>query len=149
VVGVWVGNNDYTSMDNIAGSLGAAPIWRNLMETFLEQSPLEPFIKPAGIVKEASCNPLPIASFSATFEYFIKSTEPICGKPTNTPSPTSKEKPTQAPKQNDPTSQPEPTKTPTPSNGASPTTQQSPVNPTIEQPTPTTGLAVPTINPGI
>lgn len=33
VVGVWVGNNDNSSMDGIAGSLGAAPIWKSLMET--------------------------------------------------------------------------------------------------------------------
>lgn len=30
-VGVWVGNNDNSPMDGIAGSLGAAPIWKTLM----------------------------------------------------------------------------------------------------------------------
>ncbi len=30
-VGVWVGNADYTAMQRLAGSLGAAPIWHDVM----------------------------------------------------------------------------------------------------------------------
>src|SRR6185369_13459907 len=79
VVGVWVGNNDNTPMDNIAGSVGAAPIWRSLMEEFLRGKPLESFIQPPSIIKAAFClQPTPgvaIASASGT-EFFIKGTEP-------------------------------------------------------------------------
>ncbi|MBI2086163.1 PBP1A family penicillin-binding protein [Candidatus Daviesbacteria bacterium] len=67
VVGVWVGNNYNASMDGVAGSLGAAPIWRDLMEKFLKGTPVEQFIPPEGIVKFTGCG--------AT-EYFIKGTEP-------------------------------------------------------------------------
>ncbi len=31
-IGVWIGNNDNTPMDGIAGSLGAAPIWKTLIQ---------------------------------------------------------------------------------------------------------------------
>lgn len=42
-IGVWVGNNNNAPMDNIAGSLGAAPIWKALMEKFLERTPNQNF----------------------------------------------------------------------------------------------------------
>lgn len=32
-IGVWIGNNDNTPMDGIAGSLGAAPIWKTLIQS--------------------------------------------------------------------------------------------------------------------
>ena len=37
VVGVWVGNNDNTSMKNLPGSLGAAPIFNRIMTYLLEE----------------------------------------------------------------------------------------------------------------
>src|SRR4029077_6124996 len=55
VVGVWVGNNDNSPMDNVAGSLGAAPIWRNVMEYYMEGSPIEQFTRPTFIVSETVC----------------------------------------------------------------------------------------------
>src|SRR5207302_6420594 len=54
-VGVWVGNNDNTPMDNIAGSLGAAPIWRSLMERFLAGTKVEQFTPPPGLVRKLTC----------------------------------------------------------------------------------------------
>lgn len=33
-IGVWIGNNDNSPMDGVAGSLGAAPIWKNLITQF-------------------------------------------------------------------------------------------------------------------
>lgn len=51
VVGAWVGNNDGAPMDNIAGSLGAAPIWRNLMEHLLAGTPVEAFNPPQEVQK--------------------------------------------------------------------------------------------------
>lgn len=67
LVGVWVGNNYNQPMDGIAGSLGAAPIWKDLMEKFLKGTPVEQFIPPDGVVKVTGCG--------AT-EYFIKGTQP-------------------------------------------------------------------------
>jgi 1A family penicillin-binding protein len=43
VCGVWVGNNDNHPMDQIAGALGAAPIWHDFMEEALEHMPVEKF----------------------------------------------------------------------------------------------------------
>lgn len=89
-VGAWVGNNDRAPMNQIAGSIGAAPIWKTLMEHFLAGTPIEQFSQPATVVKAFSCN----ASSSASFEYFISGTQPIfmCLSPmpsfTLTPSPT-------------------------------------------------------------
>jgi len=79
-VGVWVGNNDNTTMDGIAGSLGAAPIWRSLMEEFLKGTPVEAFTEPPGIVAESICssNGLLVkeATSSAMTEFFVEGTEP-------------------------------------------------------------------------
>lgn len=70
-IGVWVGNNDNTPMDNIAGALGAAPIWKALMEKFLSGTPIEAFKPPSELVAISFCE----ASGSAK-EYFIRGTEP-------------------------------------------------------------------------
>ncbi len=74
-IGVWVGDNDYKPMDNIAGSLGAAPIWKSLMEKFLENKPIEIFVPPAEVIAISICIPS-IATPSSTMEYFIIGTEP-------------------------------------------------------------------------
>lgn len=80
VVGVWVGNNNNAPMDNIAGSLGAAPIWKSLIEQFGPQMGPVSFTQPSGITEELVCksNGLksPIATSSAIKEYFISGTEP-------------------------------------------------------------------------
>lgn len=67
VVGVWVGNNLNQPMDGIAGSLGAAPIWKDLMEKFSEGTPIENFDPPDDIVKLTVCG---------VSEYFVKGTAP-------------------------------------------------------------------------
>ena len=92
VIGVWVGNNDNQPMDTVAGSLGAAPIWKNLMEKFTAGTKVEAFSPPTGIVQFAGCtngkvlaSKSPIASSSAN-EYFIRGTEPTMR--CYTPSPT-------------------------------------------------------------
>jgi 1A family penicillin-binding protein len=95
VVGAWVGNNDGAPMDNIAGSLGAAPIWRNLMETFLAGTPVENFTPPADVVQMKLCKgSLPlgtkVATSSGVTEYFLQGTAPnnFCRVgPSTTPSP--------------------------------------------------------------
>ncbi len=51
-VGVWVGNNDNSPMKEGAdGSVVAAPIWNSFMVAALENTPPEPFVRPAGIVE--------------------------------------------------------------------------------------------------
>lgn len=57
-VGVWVGNADYTPMQNTTGLTGAAPIWAAFMQHAIQQitgnSPT-PFSRPGGIVEMAIC----------------------------------------------------------------------------------------------
>ncbi len=103
-VGVWVGNNDNTEMDNIAGSIGAAPIWRLLMEHMLKGTPIQRFIKPANVAKLMICKEnglkTTVATSSAYEEFFIKGTEPDkdCGL-NPTPSITTTLSPTNQPDQ--------------------------------------------------
>lgn len=80
-VGVWVGNNYNKPMDGVAGSLGAAPIWKNLMEKFLENTPKEDFQPPNGVIKIPICAnglALKYATSSARLEYFEEGTQPKC-----------------------------------------------------------------------
>lgn len=54
-VGVWVGNNDNTPMQGVAGGGGAAPIWNGFMTRALAGTPPHPFPKPSGIVERQIC----------------------------------------------------------------------------------------------
>ncbi len=57
-VGVWVGNADYTPMQNVSGITGAAPIWAEFMQAAIQQltggNP-SPFARPAGVVEKVIC----------------------------------------------------------------------------------------------
>ncbi len=77
-VGVWVGNNNNVPMDSIAGSLGAAPIWRALMEKFSLGTPVEKFGPPQGLMPMAICpnGGVAEATAGAKVEYFLPGTEP-------------------------------------------------------------------------
>ncbi|MBN1179307.1 MAG: PBP1A family penicillin-binding protein [Anaerolineae bacterium] len=55
VTGVWVGNADNSTMLNIPGSRGAAPIWHDFMEAATGGTPIHPFERPAGIVEMEVC----------------------------------------------------------------------------------------------
>ena len=135
VVGVWVGNNDNKPMDNIAGSLGAAPIWRNIIEDYTIGTPIEQFTIPTFVVSETVC-PGPASGYERYYtEYFISGTQTdSCGQPTAAPTLTPTPTPTKGPT---PTNKPGPTNTPAP----------QPTNaPAVLQPTPTTGIAIPTIS---
>ena len=123
VVGVWVGNNDNTPMDSIAGSLGAAPIWRQMMEHMLTGTPVERFNPPSSVLRVTICKENGLraeaATSSAMTEYFLSGTIPTksCtdALPTITEDPTAT--PTSVPQtQNtdEPTATPTPTVTPTP-----------------------------------
>ncbi len=54
-VGVWVGNADYRPMRELAGALGAGPIWHNVMRRALEGTPPQPFVAPPGIQRIEVC----------------------------------------------------------------------------------------------
>ncbi|MEN9406830.1 MAG: hypothetical protein RLZZ455_46 [Candidatus Parcubacteria bacterium] len=130
VVGVWVGNNDNTPMDTVAGSLGAAPIWRQVMEQFFKTLPRENFTKPFSIIDQNICKEngkrAEEATTSAYTEFFLRGTLPkeLCTNalPTDTPTPI-KSGPTNAP---DPTEQPtqQPTINPAEQNVPTPTLTQ-------------------------
>lgn len=55
VTGVWVGNNDGTFMDSVAGSLGAAPIWRDYMKVAESKLGWVGFQEPSGIQHSLVC----------------------------------------------------------------------------------------------
>lgn len=118
VVGSWVGNNDREPMSRIAGSLGAAPIWRLIMERILSGTPVERFQRPLGITSENICKEkglrVKFATSSAYTEFFLRGTMPtrdcdlVEPSPSTSPTPSTTETPT-------PTQEPEkPTDTPTP-----------------------------------
>lgn len=77
---VWVGNNDDTPMDNIAGSLGAAPIWKQFMEASLVGKPVVAFTPPESLTAMYVCRGsgllLKESTSSGYTEYFVKGTEP-------------------------------------------------------------------------
>jgi penicillin-binding protein 1C len=57
-VGVWVGNPDYTPMQNVSGLAGAAPIWNEFMQFAIQNltgNNPTPFIKPAGVIEKIIC----------------------------------------------------------------------------------------------
>lgn len=79
VVGVWVGNNDNSQMNQYlaSGLTGAAPIWNEIMTTVLEDSPAEEFIVPDNVF-------LKVDKDCGRSEYFLKGSrvpERLCPKP--------------------------------------------------------------------
>ncbi len=59
VVGVWVGNADYTPMVNTSGVTGAAPIWNEFMNyavPYLTNNNPSNFTRPDGIVEKEICS---------------------------------------------------------------------------------------------
>jgi penicillin-binding protein 1C len=57
-IGVWVGNADYTPMQNTTGLTGAAPIWADMMQAAIQQltggNPAA-FARPVGVVDRVIC----------------------------------------------------------------------------------------------
>ncbi|HCM37183.1 MAG: Penicillin-binding protein [Candidatus Gottesmanbacteria bacterium GW2011_GWB1_43_11] len=72
VVGVWVGNNDNSPMDQYltSGVTGAAPIWNQIMQGLLQDKADQPFTQPPNVVS--------LPCFGIT-EYFVRGTEPKGG----------------------------------------------------------------------
>ena len=55
VVGVWVGNADSEPMKGVTGVTGAAPLWRDVMETAHRGLPVRDFVRPDGLVEVEVC----------------------------------------------------------------------------------------------
>lgn len=58
VVGVWVGNADYTPMINTSGVSGAAPIWASIMQTGIQQlrgGSASAFARPSDVMDMTVC----------------------------------------------------------------------------------------------
>ncbi len=85
VVGVWVGNNDNSSMSKISsGITGAAPIWNRIISFVLKGKQDEPPQKPDDVVAmqiDAYGGGLPVSGQPTRSEYFIKGTEPTAPSP--------------------------------------------------------------------
>ena len=81
-VGVWVGNTDNESMQNVTGLSGAAPIWNTVMRKYHEEIPADWYDRPLGITTRAVCIPsglLPSESCPGSRqrnEIFLAGTEP-------------------------------------------------------------------------
>ena len=80
LVGIWVGNNDYTPMLNVAsGVSGASPIWRRILLQVLADKANVGFEIPSGIVSasvDAVSGYRSHDGFPSRTEYFIAGTEP-------------------------------------------------------------------------
>lgn len=81
VVGVWVGNNDNSPMNQAiaSGITGASPIWNKIMTYVLKGKPDEQPQKPDNVIAldiDAFAGGLPHGGQPTRSEYFIKGTEP-------------------------------------------------------------------------
>ena len=58
MVAVWVGNNDFTPMNQgvASGLTGASPVWNSVMTYLLQNQPNLPPVKPAGVYGTQVCN---------------------------------------------------------------------------------------------
>lgn len=81
VVGVWVGNDDNSVMNQAisSGETGASPIWEKIMSAVLKGKPDEYPVKPDdvnAVTIDALGGGLPVPAQPTRSEYFIKGTEP-------------------------------------------------------------------------
>ncbi len=54
-VGVWVGNADNTPMEHVSGSVGASPIFHDIMAYIHKDKPVEKWEEPDGMVRRNVC----------------------------------------------------------------------------------------------
>ncbi len=132
-VGVWVGNDDNQPMDSVAGSLGAAPIFKDLIEKYSPQKAV--FTPPGGLDAVWVCrsNGLKLneaSSSGAVKEYFLPGTEPTgyCNSPRPSPAPSGSPVPGQPPAPPNPTPAPTPPPNNNSGNGSSTTTTTTCIN---------------------
>lgn len=96
-VGVWIGNNDNTEMSRVAGSSGAAPIWKNIMQQTLSGTAVEKFTVPSGITQRSICRAngalAQTGGRNTMTEYFIPGTLPTkkCNEAVRTEQPVIKQ----------------------------------------------------------
>lgn len=84
-LGVWVGNNNNTSMKDITGLTGAAPIWNQVFEHVLTEIPQDDprniFSVPEGIITKWICKDTGLLDNGGCLEkyeeVFIKGSDPI------------------------------------------------------------------------
>ena len=79
VVGVWVGNTDNQSMNDLPSVKGAAPLWHALMAWGLQNEPKIAWLPPLGVKKLEVCDLnglLYNLDCPRVEEYFIEGTEP-------------------------------------------------------------------------
>lgn len=86
VVGVWVGNNDNTPMNQAiaSGITGASPIWNKIMTAVLKGKKDESPVKPDNVVAvqvDSILGGIPLAGQPTRAEYFVKGTEPTAVSP--------------------------------------------------------------------
>ncbi|HUQ85400.1 MAG TPA: PBP1A family penicillin-binding protein [Candidatus Limnocylindrales bacterium] len=86
VVGVWVGNNDNTPMNQAiaSGITGASPIWNKIMKEVLKDKADEIPQKPDNVIAlqiDSLGGGLPHGSIPTRSEYFVKGTEPTGESP--------------------------------------------------------------------
>jgi membrane peptidoglycan carboxypeptidase len=86
VVGVWVGNNDNSPMNQAiaSGVTGASPIWNKIMSVVLKGKADEPPQKPNNVIAiqvDALMGGLPYKNQPTRSEYFVKGTEPTSTSP--------------------------------------------------------------------
>ncbi len=86
VVGVWVGNNDNSVMNQAisSGETGASPIWNKIMSYVLKGKKDEPPQKPDDVIAvtiDSLFGGLPYKDMPTRSEYFIKGTEPTSVSP--------------------------------------------------------------------
>lgn len=91
-VGVWIGNNDNAPMSRVAGSSGAAPIWRTISQQLLAGTTIEQFAQPGGLTVRSICRNNGALATSGggnnvMTEYFIPGTLPTarCNEPRPVP----------------------------------------------------------------
>ena len=79
-VGVWIGNTDNESMNNVTGASGAAPIWKSVMESYHEGLPYRWYERPPNVVTKTVCQPSGLQPSPdcqrQRVEMFIAGTEP-------------------------------------------------------------------------
>lgn len=86
VVGIWVGNNDNSKMNQAiaSGITGASPIWHKIMANILKGKKDESFEVPKNVQAvevDALGGGLPVDGQPKRTEYFIKGTEPTTQSP--------------------------------------------------------------------
>ncbi|MEX0649460.1 MAG: PBP1A family penicillin-binding protein [Candidatus Andersenbacteria bacterium] len=91
-VGVWIGNSNNDPLASVAGAIGAAPLWRDLMNHFLAEQDAEEFTPPAGIITARVCHNGGLLPDTAPrgmgyTEYYLPGTEPTSRCVLTTPSP--------------------------------------------------------------